>query len=82
VVPLTLVGFEAWEHIREARGETALWMRVPGDVLFGLGAGALAYFVLGLVTGHSYVSTNLVEAEANRGYASDHELEQQHAMAD
>ena len=33
---------------------TLKWMRVPGDVLFGIGAVILAYFVLGLVTGHSY----------------------------
>jgi nitric oxide reductase subunit B len=33
---------------------TLKWMRVPGDILFGIGAVILAYFVLGLVTGHSY----------------------------
>jgi nitric oxide reductase subunit B len=30
------------------------WMRVPGDVLFALGAAMLAWFVLGLLTGHSF----------------------------
>jgi nitric oxide reductase subunit B len=30
------------------------WMRVPGDVLFALGAALLGWFVLGLLTGHSY----------------------------
>jgi nitric oxide reductase subunit B len=30
------------------------WMRVPGDVLFALGAALLAWFVLGLLTGHSF----------------------------
>jgi nitric oxide reductase subunit B len=30
------------------------WMRVPGDVLFALGAAMLGWFVLGLLTGHSF----------------------------
>lgn len=30
------------------------WMRVPGDVLFSIGAGLLAWFILGLFTGSSY----------------------------
>lgn len=30
------------------------WMRVPGDVLFALGATILGLFVVGLITGHSY----------------------------
>lgn len=30
------------------------WMRVPGDILFAVGAALLGWFVLGLLTGHSY----------------------------
>jgi nitric oxide reductase subunit B len=30
------------------------WMRVPGDVLFAAGAAMLGWFVLGLLTGHSF----------------------------
>jgi nitric oxide reductase subunit B len=30
------------------------WMRVPGDVLFAIGAALLGWFVLGLLTGHSF----------------------------
>jgi nitric oxide reductase subunit B len=30
------------------------WMRVPGDILFALGAALMGWFVLGLLTGHSY----------------------------
>jgi len=30
------------------------WMRVPGDILFAVGAAFFAWFVLGLLTGHSY----------------------------
>jgi nitric oxide reductase subunit B len=29
-------------------------MRVPGDILFSLGAALLGWFVLGLLTGHSF----------------------------
>jgi len=34
--------------------QTLRWMRVPGDILFALGAALLGWFVLGLLTGHSY----------------------------
>ena len=30
------------------------WMRVPGDILFATGAALLGWFVLGLLTGHSF----------------------------
>jgi len=36
------------------------WMRVPGDVLFAAGAALLGWFVLGLLTGHSYQREELV----------------------
>jgi nitric oxide reductase subunit B len=29
-------------------------MRVPGDILFAIGAALFAWFVIGLLTGHSY----------------------------
>src|SRR6266568_1825230 len=35
---------------------TLRWMRVPGDVLFSAGAAIFGWFVLGLLTGHSYRS--------------------------
>lgn len=38
------------------------WLRMIGDTTFALGAFALGYFVLGLVTGHSYDKRSLVEA--------------------
>ncbi len=34
--------------------QTLRWMRVPGDVVFSIGAAMFAWFVLGLLTGHSY----------------------------
>ena len=30
------------------------WMRVPGDIVFSIGAAILGLFVIGLLTGHSY----------------------------
>lgn len=39
------------------------WMRVPGDVLFALGAALLGWFVLGLLTGHSYQQEQAVFSE-------------------
>jgi nitric oxide reductase subunit B len=32
------------------------WMRIPGDVMFAAGAAVFAWFVLGLLTGHSFSS--------------------------
>jgi nitric oxide reductase subunit B len=34
--------------------QTLRWMRVPGDILFSIGAALFAWFILGLLTGHSY----------------------------
>jgi nitric oxide reductase subunit B len=33
---------------------TLRWLRMIGDTIFAIGALALGWFVLGLVTGHSY----------------------------
>jgi len=38
------------------------WMRVPGDVLFALGAALLGWFVLGLLTGRSFQSEDSTES--------------------
>jgi nitric oxide reductase subunit B len=42
------------------------WMRVPGDVLFALGAAMLGWFVLGLLSGHSYQQGASVAAEKTK----------------
>lgn len=43
--------------------QTLRWMRIPGDVLFAVGAAFVAWFVLGLLTGHSYQdSTSSLDA--------------------
>jgi nitric oxide reductase subunit B len=45
---------------------TLRWLRVPGDTIFAVGALVLGWFVLGLVTGHSY---------SNRGYVGEGQWE-------
>jgi nitric oxide reductase subunit B len=42
------------EFLQSGPMQVLRWMRVPGDVLFALGAALLGWFVLGLLTGHSY----------------------------
>jgi nitric oxide reductase subunit B len=42
------------EFMQSGTMETLRWMRVPGDILFAIGAALFAWFVLGLLTGHSY----------------------------
>jgi nitric oxide reductase subunit B len=39
------------------------WMRAVGDSIFALGALVLGYFVLGLITGHSYTKAEPVRAD-------------------
>ena len=42
------------EFLQSGPMQTLRWMRVPGDMLFALGAALLGWFVLGLLTGHSF----------------------------
>jgi nitric oxide reductase subunit B len=42
------------EFLQSGPMQALRWMRVPGDVLFAVGAAFLGWFVLGLLTGHSY----------------------------
>jgi nitric oxide reductase subunit B len=42
------------EFLQTPTMQTLRWMRVPGDVLFAIGAVLLGWFVLGLLTGHSF----------------------------
>jgi len=51
------------EFLQSGQMQFLRWMRVPGDVLFSIGAAVLAWFVLGLLTGHSYKPAVTVEEE-------------------
>jgi nitric oxide reductase subunit B len=42
------------EFMQTPAMQTLRWMRVPGDILFATGAALLGWFVLGLLTGHSF----------------------------
>ncbi|HYG98921.1 MAG TPA: nitric-oxide reductase large subunit [Terriglobales bacterium] len=42
------------EFLQQGVMNTLRWMRVPGDSVFAIGALVLGWFVLGLVTGHSF----------------------------
>ena len=41
------------EFMQSSSMQTLRWMRIPGDILFAIGAALFAWFVLGLLTGHS-----------------------------
>jgi nitric oxide reductase subunit B len=42
------------EFMQSGSMQALRWMRVPGNILFSIGAALFAWFVLGLLTGHSY----------------------------
>ncbi len=42
------------EFLHHGIMQTLRWMRIPGDSLFAFGALVLTWFVVGLVTGHSF----------------------------
>ncbi len=54
------------------------WMRVPGDVLFSVGALVLAYFVVGLVAGYSFDTERSYERE----FAEEEALKAEASFAD
>lgn len=45
--------------------DTLRWWRAPGDALFGVGIGVLVWFVLGLITGQSYLKGASVKDAKN-----------------
>ena len=42
------------EFLQTPLMQTLRWLRFPGDILFAVGAVFFAWFVLGMLTGHSY----------------------------
>jgi len=50
--------------------QTLRWMRVPGDILFAAGAALNGWFVLGLLTGHSYQTETAIPVTKEK----EHEL--------
>jgi nitric oxide reductase subunit B len=45
------------EFMQSGTMQSLRWMRVPGDILFAIGAALFAWFVFGLLTGHSLDGT-------------------------
>jgi nitric oxide reductase subunit B len=59
------------EFMQSGSMQTFRWMRVPGDILFSIGAALFAWFVLGLLTGHSYDNSKVGGHEAGLPETSD-----------
>jgi len=53
------------EFMQSSSMQTLRWMRVPGDILFAIGAALFAWFVLGLLTGHSYDDERFAAQDAH-----------------
>lgn len=70
------------EFMQQPYLQTLRWLRVPGDIIFSIGALAMAYFVTGLIAGYSFTSTKLDEKAANRGYSVQEKEEKVAVMAD
>jgi nitric oxide reductase subunit B len=54
---------------------TLRWLRMVGDTIFAVGALVLGWFVLGLITGHSFDKTAVLE----EGELNTRELEMAHS---
>jgi nitric oxide reductase subunit B len=52
------------DYLQQPIMETLRWLRTIGDTVFLVGVGALAYFVIGLLTGRSRIK---VDASEKRG---------------
>jgi nitric oxide reductase subunit B len=65
------------EFMQSGTMQTLRWMRVPGDILFSIGAALFAWFVFGLLTGPSYSKDGSSGIEAQ----SHEEKEEQLALA-
>ena len=48
------------EFLQQPVMEVLRWLRTIGDTVFLIGVGALAYFVIGLITGWSYQKTDTI----------------------
>ena len=59
------------EFMQSGTMQTLRWMRVPGDIVFSIGAAAFAWFVLGLLTGHSFDKTKAIGLDS-----VSHEMQQ------
>ncbi|MHB1702130.1 MAG: nitric-oxide reductase large subunit [Acidobacteriaceae bacterium] len=54
------------EFMQSGAMNSLRWMRVPGDIMFAAGAAFFAWFVLGLITGHSLGDGSAATAAEDR----------------
>jgi nitric oxide reductase subunit B len=54
------------EFLQTPTMQALRWMRVPGDIVFSIGAALFAWFVLGLLTGHSYQNRTSLKSGETR----------------
>jgi nitric oxide reductase subunit B len=59
------------EFMQSGTMQTLRWLRVPGDILFAIGAVLFAWFVLGLLTGHSYANEGPAARDSRSRETSD-----------
>ena len=64
------------EFLQQPMLETLRWMRMVGDTIFLTGVAALAWFLLGLLTGHSYA-----RSPAGAAARPSRQEEREHALA-
>jgi nitric oxide reductase subunit B len=64
------------EFMQSGSMQVLRWMRVPGDIVFAIGAALFAWFMLGLITGHSYDN----ETVADRNLTSRKTEEEREAV--
>ena len=55
------------EFMQSGLMQNLRWMRVPGDILFSIGAASFTWFVLGLLTGHSYMDETSLGGRSQSG---------------
>jgi nitric oxide reductase subunit B len=58
------------EFLQTGLMDTLRWLRIVGDTIFAVGAFILGYFVLGLVTGHSYDESGYVREGGSEIHAT------------
>jgi nitric oxide reductase subunit B len=63
------------EFMQSSTMQWLRWMRVPGDILFAIGAVLFAWFVIGLLTGHSF------DGKSTSGQATRAELKEEEREA-
>ena len=65
------------EFMQSGSMQTLRWMRVPGDILFAIGAAVVRVVCAGLLTGHSYDKGQ----SSDRSFVARNQEEREEALA-